>query len=61
MNDILNATIKKARKEIEQQVVSENMVGIDYLTLSQYPAIVNLVAIKSDYGFLEMEFKKGEW
>ena len=33
MNDILFANIKKARMEAQKEVISENMMGIDFTTL----------------------------
>lgn len=62
MNDILFAGIRKARMEAEEEVISENMMGIDFKTLLyECEPIVMLVRISEDFGLYDMEFKKGEW
>ena len=62
MNDILFLNIKKARMEAEEEVISENLMGIDFKTLIyECEPIVQLVRISEDFGFYNMEFKKGEW
>lgn len=62
MNDINFASIKKARMESEKEIVSENMMGIDFKTLlHECEPIVMLVRISEDFGLYNMEFKKGEW
>ncbi len=62
MNDILFAGIRKARMEAEKEVVSENMMGIDFSTLMyECNPAVQLVRISEELGLYEMEFKKGEW
>lgn len=62
MNDILFAGIRKARMEAEKEVISENMMGIDFSTLMyECNPAVQLVRISEEIGLYEMEFKKGEW
>jgi len=62
MNDILFAGIRKARMEAEKEVVSENMMGIDFSTLLyECKPVVMLVRVSEDFGLYNMEFKKGEW
>lgn len=62
MNDIVFAGIRKARMEAEKEIVSENMMGIDFCTLIyECQPIVELVRISEDFGLYNMEFKKGEW
>lgn len=62
MNDILFLNIRKARMEAEKEVVSENMMGIDFrMLLSECRPILQLIRIAEDFGGHEMEFKKGEW
>lgn len=62
MNDILFAGIRKARMEAEKEVVSENMMGIDFSTLMyECNPAVQLVRVSEELGLYEMEFKKGEW
>lgn len=62
MNDILFANIKRARMEAEKEVISENMMGIDFKTLLyECEPIVQMVRISEDFGLYTMEFKKGEW
>lgn len=62
MNDILFANIKKARMEAEKEVISENMMGIDFTTLLyESEPLVELVRVSEEFGLYEMEFKKGEW
>jgi hypothetical protein len=59
--NIWNA-IKQARLEVESQVVSENLVGIDFSALlSENQPIVQFTRISEDFGLCDMEFKKGEW
>jgi len=55
-------SMKQARLEAQLQVVSENLVGIDFSTLLyECQPIVMLVRLSEEYGLYEMEFKKGEW
>ena len=62
MNDILFAGIRKARMEAQKEIISENMMGIDFSTLLyECRPIVELVRISEDFGLYNMEFKKGEW
>jgi hypothetical protein len=62
MNDILVAKIKKVRMEVEKEIVSENMMGIDFRKLlHECKPSVQIMRITEDFGFYEMEFKKGEW
>ena len=53
--------IQKIR-EAEKEVVSENMMGIDFRTLlCECRPAVQIMRITEDFGGYEMEFKKGEW
>lgn len=62
MNDILFVNIRKARMEAEKEIVSENMMGIDFQTLLyECRPVMRIVRITEDFGGYEMEFKKGEW
>jgi hypothetical protein len=62
MNDILFAGIRKARMEAEKEIISENMMGIDFgILLHECKSVVQLVRLTEDFGGYEMEFKKGEW
>jgi hypothetical protein len=62
MNDILFAGIRKARMEAEKEIISENMMGIDFSTLMyECNPAVQLVRVSEELGLYEMEFKKGEW
>lgn len=62
MNDIDFALIRRARMEAEKEIISENLVGIDFSTLVyECKPIVQLVRIREELGLYEMEFKKGEW
>jgi hypothetical protein len=62
MNDILFVNIRKARMEAEKEVVSENMVGIDFNTLIyECQPLVEMARITEEFGIYEMQFKKGEW
>lgn len=62
MNDILFANIKKARMEAQKEIISENMMGIDFTTLLyESEPLVELVRVSEEFGLYEMEFKKGEW
>lgn len=62
MNDILFLNIRKARMEAEKEVVSENMMGIDFrVLLNECRPILQLIRNTEDFGGHEMEFKKGEW
>lgn len=62
MNDIVFASMKRARMEAEKEVVSENLVGIDFNELLHEirPAVV-LMRTNKEFGTYDMEFKKGEW
>lgn len=62
MNELVLAAIKKARMEAEKEVVSENMMGIDFSALLwESRPVVRFVRKLEDFGFSEMQFKKGEW
>jgi hypothetical protein len=62
MNDILIAKIKKMRMEVEKEIISENMMGLDFRALlCECNPTVKAKRITEDFGFYEMEFKKGEW
>jgi hypothetical protein len=62
MNDILFANIRKARMEAEKEVVSENMMGIDFpRLLCECRPVARIMRTTEDFGGYEMEFKKGEW
>lgn len=62
MNDIIFASIRKARMEAEKEVISENMMGIDFVAMScNTKPVMSIVRITEDFGKNEMEFKKGEW
>lgn len=62
MNDILVANIRKARMEAEKEIVSENMMGIDFSTLlHECKSLTQLVCVVEEYGTHNMQFKKGEW
>jgi len=55
-------SIQQARLDTEKEVVSENLVGLDFSTLLyESQPIVQLVRISEEFGLYEMEFKKGEW
>jgi hypothetical protein len=54
--------IKQARLEVESEVVSENLVGLDFSTLLyESQPLVELTRISEEFGLYDMEFKKGEW
>jgi len=62
MNDIAFANLRKARMEAEKEIVSENMVGIDFRTLlCECRPAIRVVHVNENFGTCEMEFKKGEW
>ena len=62
MNDIIFASIRKARMEAEKEVVSENMMGLDFLRMMcETKTAMYIVRNTEDFGKNEMEFKKGEW
>jgi hypothetical protein len=62
MNDIIFCNIRKARMEAEKEVISENMMGIDFrVMLYECKPVVKLMRLTEDFGGYEMEFKKGEW
>jgi len=62
MNDIIQAIIRKARMETEKEIVSENMMGLDFARLLwECKPVVRLVHVNENFGTSEMEFKKGEW
>jgi hypothetical protein len=62
MNDILLTNIRKARLEAEKEVISENLVGLDFSTLLyESQPLVELTRISEEFGLYEMQFKKGEW
>lgn len=56
------SSIKQARLEAEKEVISENLVGIDFSTLLyESQPLVELARISEEFGLYEMQFKKGEW
>lgn len=62
MNDIVFASMKRARMEAEKEVISENLVGIDFnKLLSETRPVVVLMRTNEEFGTYDMEFKKGEW
>lgn len=64
MTNIINIwnSIKQARLEAEKEVISENLVGLDFsILLYESKPIVELVRLSEEFGLYEMEFKKGEW
>ncbi len=60
-NEILKMQFLKARQEQLNEVVSENMVGIDYLSMSINPIVLQTQSVNEKYGINDMEFIKGEW
>lgn len=60
-NEILKKQFLKARQEQLNEVVSENMVGIDYLAMSTGSIVLQTQSINEKYGIHDMEFIKGEW
>lgn len=59
--DICNS-IKQARLDAEKEVISENLVGLDFsIFLYESQPIVQITRISEEFGLYEMEFKKGEW
>ena len=60
-NEIVKKQILKARQEQLNEVVSENMVGIDYVTMSTSTIVLQAESIHEKYGIHDMEFLKGEW
>jgi hypothetical protein len=62
VNDILIQNIRKARMEAEKEIVSENMMGLDFRALLwECKPVVQIMRTTEDFGGYEMEFKKGEW
>jgi hypothetical protein len=62
MNDIAFAIIRKARMEAEKEIISENMMGLDFVALlCECRPVVRLMRMTEDFGGYDMEFKKGEW
>mgnify|MGYP003336115570 CR=1 FL=1 len=62
MNELVLAAIKKARIEAEKEVVSENMMGVDFSALLwECRPVVRFVREVEEFGRTEMQFKKGEW
>jgi hypothetical protein len=53
------------KKEIlgqQKEVISENMMGIDFrVMLHECKPVVKLMRLTEDFGGYEMQFKKGEW
>ena len=48
--------------EAEKEIISENMMGIDFQTLLyECRPVMRIMRITEDFGGYEMEFKKGEW
>jgi hypothetical protein len=48
--------------EAEKEVVSENMMGLDFRTLlCECKSVIRVVHVNENFGTCEMEFKKGEW
>lgn len=60
-NEILKKQFLKARQEQLNEVVSENMVGIDYITMSTNSIVLQAESVNEKYGIHDMEFIKGEW
>lgn len=60
-NEILKKQFLKARQEQLNEVVSENMVGIDFITMSTNSIVLQVENINEKYGIHDMEFIKGEW
>jgi hypothetical protein len=60
-NEILKMQFLKARQEQLNEVVSENMVGIDYLSMWTNPVALQTQSNNEKYGIHDMEFIKGEW
>ena len=60
-NEILKKQFLKARQEQLNEVVSENMVGIDYITMSTNSIVLQVESVNEKYGIHDMEFIKGEW
>ena len=60
-NEILKKQFLKARQEQLNEVVSENMVGIDYLAMSTNSIVLQAKSVNEKYGIHDMEFIKGEW
>lgn len=59
--DIWNS-VKQARLDAEKEVISENLVGIEFSSLVyECNPAVQLVRLSEELGLYEMEFKKGEW
>jgi hypothetical protein len=63
MNELILAIIKKARMDAEKEVVSENMMGIDFTEMmcENKQSFRIIKVIDENFGFSEMQFKKGEW
>jgi hypothetical protein len=62
MNDIEFAILKKARLEAEKEIISENMMGLDFLRMiCEVKPVIRIAYRSEDFGTSEMEFKKGEW
>ena len=60
-NEILKKQFLKARQEQLNEVVSENMVGIDYNAMSTNSIVLQVESVNEKYGIHDMEFIKGEW
>jgi hypothetical protein len=62
MNDIVFAKIRKARMEVEKEIISENMMGIDFTALlCECRTALQIMCTSEEFGGHEMQFKKGEW
>ena len=48
--------------EAEKEIISENMMGLDFRALLwECKPVVQIMRTTEDFGGYEMEFKKGEW
>jgi hypothetical protein len=47
--------------EMQEEIVSENMLGIECLTTRASSGMLDLSKTPEEYGVREMQFKKGEW
>ena len=62
MNDIIFAKIRKARMEVEKEIISEHMMGIDFSALLyECKPALQIMCTTEEFGPNEMQFKKGEW
>ena len=55
-------SVQQARLDAQKEVISENLVGIEFSSLvHECNPVVQLVRLSEELGLHEMEFKKGEW